>query len=519
MKLRDGKFTVAVIGAGGASVAFLHQLVAEIGRDQAESMRVVVFEARPQVGPGLAYQDDVQTALLNRNAETMSVSASDYSTFSAWLRWKAHHEDELKPVSAADLTSAYVPRATFGRFLSDFFQESCAAASKKGLEIEIIRHAVNTIRRGERYQIRHGDQVLYADSVLLAVGNTGPRDHYHLSGHARFISSPYPLKHNIVPLHTADSICIIGTGLTAVDIAVTLADKGYRGKIDMVSNTGHLPYVRGLQGAAHQLRYLTQAALANLSAAGTRKASLRSVFRLLRAELRAVGCCWRDLLDSHSLPVERLRKELAEAGQARLWQRVLAATNDVIEQAWHLLPGSDQQLVMKRYAHAWLARRAPMPAANARVLLSMIEAGQLRLLAGAPSFDRGEPGCLSATHAGDNTPQRYDYVINATGAAKWVQCEEDSPLIWQLLQDGYAVSDPLGGIRVDFATGALIDEDNEPDWNMRALGHITSGTYFFVSSLEMIARRAQHIAGHVLSSLAPHHKALAAGPARAPAMD
>jgi uncharacterized NAD(P)/FAD-binding protein YdhS len=454
MTFRDEKFTVAVIGAGGASVAFLHQLVAEIGRDQAASMRVVIFEARPQIGPGLAYQEDVGAALLNRNAETMSVSASDYSTFSAWLRWKAHHEDELKSVSSTDLTSAYVPRATFGRFLSDFFLESCAAAVKKGLEIRIVPCAADAIRRGERYQIRHGDQTLHADSVLLAVGNTGPRDHYQLAGHARFIASPYPLQRQIVPLRAANSICIIGSGLTAVDIAVTLADQGYRGKIDMVSHSGHLPFVRGLQGPPHQLRYLTPAALAALSQNGTRKASLRAVFRLLRSELRAVGCCWRALLDNHVAPVDRLREELAEAGQVRLWQRVLAATNDVIEQAWHLLPGSDQQLVMKRYARAWLARRAPMPAGNARVLLSMITAGQLRLLAGAPAFDRSASDSLSGRHAGDHAPQRYDYVINATGAAKWVECAEDSPLIWQLLQDGYAVTDPLGGIRVDFVLAA-----------------------------------------------------------------
>jgi uncharacterized NAD(P)/FAD-binding protein YdhS len=481
-------------------------------------MRVVVFEPRGQIGPGLAYQQDVGTALLNRNAETMSVSAQDYSTFSAWLRWKGHHEEELKSVSGADLTAAYVPRATFGRFLSDFFLESCAAALKKGLEIEIVPHSVEAIRRGERYQIRYADQTLLADSVLLAVGNTGSRDHYRLAGHPRFVAAPYPLSREVLPLAKANRICIIGSGLTAVDIAVTLAAHGYEGTIDMVSNSGHLPFVRGRQGAPHRLRYLTRAALLSLSGNGSRKSSLRAVFRLLRAELRAVGCCWRALLCEGAAPVERLRSELAAAGQSRPWQRVLAATNDVIELAWHVLTGSDQQLVMKRYARAWMARRAPMPASNASVLLGMIETGRLRLRAGAPSFDRSEPDSLRATFAPGDACS-YDHVINATGAAKWVEQAQDAPLIWQLLQDGYAVTDPLGGIRVDFATGAVIDEDNEPDWNMRALGHLTSGTYFFVSSLEMIARRAQHIASDVLSSLAPHHKALAAGPAAAPVLE
>lgn len=516
---RDEKFTVAVVGAGGASVAFLHQLVALIEPQQAACMRIVVFEPRGQIGAGLAYQDDVATALLNRNAETMSVSASDYSTFSAWLRWKAHHESALKSVSCTDLTGAYVPRATFGRFLCDFFGESCAAAHKKGLQIDVIAQGVDAIARGERYQIRYQGGTLFADSVLLAVGNTGARDHYRLRGHASFVASPYPLTRQVLPLGGASAICIIGTGLTAVDIAVTLATHGYRGKIDMVSNSGHLPFVRGLPGPAHQLSYLTKAALMQLSQNGTRKSSLRAVFRLLRAELRTAGSSWRDLLRSDATPVARLRHELGAATSVRPWQRVLSATNDVIELAWHSLPGADQQLVTKRYARAWMARRAPMPAENARILLAMIDAGQLQLIAGTPVFDRSDAACLRARFDGDSSWRRYDNVINATGAARSVEEEADSPLIWQLLRDGYAVNNPLGGIRIDFATGAVIDEDNEPDWNMRALGHITSGTYFFVSSLEMIARRAQQIAAQMLSSFAMHRPAMATGAATASVLD
>lgn len=508
----DQKFTVAVVGAGGASVAFLHRLVSTMDHAHAARLRLVVFEPREQIGPGLAYQADVETALLNRNAETMSVSASDFSTFSAWLRWKAHHEDELKSVSGADLAAAYVPRTVFGRFLSDFFRETCVAARNKGVEIEVMRCAVESIQRGERYRIVGGHGELLADWVLLAVGNIGARDHYRLEGHARFVASPYPLTRQVVPLRSARSVCIIGSGLTAVDIAVTLAAQGFGGRIDMVSISGHVPFVRGMQGQPHRLRHLTCAALERLTVGGTRKSSLRAVFRLLRAELRAVGCGWRELLFDRSTPVQRLSSEIAASVQVRPWQRVLAATNEVIEHAWHALPASDQQVVMRRFARAWMARRAPMPASNARTLMTMIEAGQLRLLAGAPSFDTGAPDSLRANHA-DGGVCRYDYVINATGAARWVERPQDSALIWQLLQDGTAVADQAGGIRVDFGTGAVIDNTNEPDWNMRALGHLTSGTYFFVSSLEMIARRAQHMADDLLSSLALHHDNLLAAPA------
>ncbi|PHV07351.1 hypothetical protein CSQ96_09055 [Janthinobacterium sp. BJB412] len=62
------------------------------------------------------------------------------------------------------------------------------------------------------------------------------------------------------------------------------------------------------------------------------------------------------------------------------------------------------------------------------------------------------------------------------------------PCAWQL-------------VLADYATGAVIDEGNEPDWNLRALGQVTNGTYFFVSSLEMIARQARQIADDLLSTL------------------
>ncbi|PHV07352.1 hypothetical protein CSQ96_09060 [Janthinobacterium sp. BJB412] len=139
--LEQQRFTIAVVGAGGACVAFLHHLVSSLTPPLAASLRVLVFEPRPCAGPGLAYQDDAETVLLNRVAETMSVSADDFSTFSAWLRWKAHHAEELRPVSAANLSATFVPRPVFGRFLADFFAETLASARHKGLAIEVVAAA------------------------------------------------------------------------------------------------------------------------------------------------------------------------------------------------------------------------------------------------------------------------------------------------------------------------------------------------------------------------------------------
>jgi uncharacterized NAD(P)/FAD-binding protein YdhS len=504
------EFTLAIIGGGGACVAFLHHFVASISAEQAQGMRIQVFEPRNSVGPGLAYHPDVDSLLLNRVAETMSVCARDFSTFSAWLRWKAHHAEELKAVSNTDLAEAFVPRAIFGRFLSDFFAETCAIARRKHLQIEVVQARVTAIDKDRRYRLSAAGTTYIADRVVLAVGNTGPRDHYGLDDHYRFIRSPYPISEQIAPTLIGQRICVIGSGLTAVDVVLSLQALGFTGQIDMISRSGRLPFVRGLPGPRHPLQFLTHAALEQLTQGGARQLALRSLLRLLRAELRAIHCDWRTLFRSDNDPLQHLHEEVAAATQRRDWQLVLAATNEVIEYAWNALDSADQQTITRHFAKDWLARRAPMPLANALKLKALIETGRLRLLAGDVRFEGQQEDLIKARYAATAETCEYDYVVNATGAAKWVECEQDSGVLWQLQQDGHALRDERGGLQVEFASGALLDRHRQPDPHLRLLGHMTSGTYFFVSSLEMIAKRARHMAEDLIRSLPPYLSAPAA---------
>lgn len=170
------RFTLAVIGGGAASVAFLHHLSNLITPSAAARLQVKVFEPRSLIGPGLAYQPDVDTALLNRAIETMSVSAADFSTFTSWVRWKSHHEPELHDLVRRDLSSTYVSRSLFGRYLQDFFNETLSTARRKGLSVDVVHREIRAISRNSRYRLAADDETYDADSVLIAVGNTGPRD-------------------------------------------------------------------------------------------------------------------------------------------------------------------------------------------------------------------------------------------------------------------------------------------------------------------------------------------------------
>lgn len=496
------RLTLAVVGGGAASVAFLHHLSNLITPSAATRLQIRVFEPRPLVGPGLAYQPDVESVLLNRAVETMSVSAADFSTFTSWVRWKSHHESELHELARRDLSSTYVSRPLFGRYLHDFFNETMWTARRKGLAIDVVHREVSQITRDTRYRLIADGEAYDADSVVIAVGNTGQRDHYGLAGHARYLHRPYPVAPALARLTGANRIAILGASLTAVDIAVSLYRMNSRTEIHMVSNTGMLPLVKGRQALPQPLRHLTAERLRALTADGRATISLRQLGRLIRAEFRAAGADWRALFSDHGDAVARLRDEIEQADHERAWQTILVATNDLVEFAWHALDTASQTCVLKRFARHWLACRAPMPVENARVLAQMIDEGRLKLVKTPIAFDRTDPHRLMPTIDGQPSGDAYDHVVNATGAARDVQEPDDSTLIWQMLSDGLASRDWRGGIRVDFDTGAVIDGDGEPDYQLRALGHITSGTYFFVSSLEMVAKRARRIAIDIASALA-----------------
>jgi uncharacterized NAD(P)/FAD-binding protein YdhS len=502
------RFTIGVVGGGAASVAFLHHLTNLIAPSVAQHIRIRLFESRPSVGPGLAYQHDVNSLLLNRAVETMSVSAGDFSTFASWMRWKAHHEDGLHEMTKQDLSATYLPRALFGRYLHDFFQETATVAQRKGLAIDIVPHEVRRITRDTRYQLVAGPDSYETDIVLLAIGNIGQRDIYRLSGHPCYLSQPYPLAPLLERLGKSKRVCILGASLTAVDVAVSLYNTNRDVEIHMVSPTGTLPYVKGRQVPHRSLRFITHDRLRALTADGTRKISLRTLGRLLRTEFRAVGTDWRELFARADNARVLLDDEIAHADRERPWQTVLVATNDIVEDAWHALDARGQFIVLERFARPWLARRAPMPLENARLLARMLDDGRLKLVKGPVMFDRTDPSYLAMTRVEATSSETYDCVINATGSARYVEGPDDSPLSWQLLQDGLASPDPRGGLRVDFDTGALLDSDGEPDWQFRVLGHLTSGTYFFVSSLEMIAKRARKIAADLASSLSEEDLAL-----------
>jgi uncharacterized NAD(P)/FAD-binding protein YdhS len=493
--------TLAIIGGGAACISLLYHLV-ELRADRpADMLKVLVFEKEHAVGPGLAYQEDAGDLILNRIADAMSISPTDPSMFSRWMVWKANFSREIRATTDGSFPDVYVPRQLFGRFLRDAFLEIQYTAADRGILVEVVHETVAGIERHPALRVHTESGSWVVEHVVLATGHTNPKDHYGLSRHDRYIHSAYPVRKHLEQLKSATAICILGASLTAIDVAVSLQSAGYRGRVDMLSKRGLLPYVKGSSYPAHVLGHLTVSALRRMTDGGKVKVNLREVFRLFRRELRSVDVDWKALFGAECCHAKvHLDAQIESAHEIRPWAPVFRALNGLVHDLWNALDEASQHLFQARFARRWMSIRTPIPVQNAIRLQAMMQTDQLRILSGHATFAPASCGRIQMTRQ-DGSKQLYDAVVNATGTAASVDEQVDSHLIWSLLQSGIAAQDTRGGIKVDFESGALISPTGSIEKNIRALGHVTSGTYFYVDSLDMISRQAQRIAASLMEEI------------------
>ncbi|CAE6868142.1 hypothetical protein R75461_08411 [Paraburkholderia nemoris] len=492
---------MAIIGGGAACISFLFHFVELHFRRATDTRKILVFEKERPVGPGLAYQEDHADLILNRVAETMSISPANSTLFAKWMVWKANYSREIHEATGGSFPDVYLPRRLFGRFLRDSFREIQNTAAEHGVVIEVIREAIVRIDRSPELRVHSRTGSWAAGNVVLATGHTNPKDHYGLSGHNRYIHSAYPVSDHLEKLRSASSICILGASLTAIDVAVSLQSADYRGRIDMLSRRGLLPYVKGNSYPPHVLQHLTELALKRITDDGISKVSLRSVLRLLRRELHSVGVSWK-MLFANEYPdaKDHLDAQIESAGEIRPWAPIFRAINGLVHDLWNSLDEASQHIFLRRFSRRWMSIRTPIPIQNAKRLQAMMRTGQLRVSSGPATFSVVPCGRLEMTRQ-DGSKRHYDAVVNATGTAASVDGPPDSELIWSLVQSGIAAADARGGVKVDFASGALISDTGAIDRSIRAVGHVTSGTYFYVDSLDMISRQAQRIAADLMENI------------------
>ncbi|GAA4374517.1 FAD/NAD(P)-binding protein [Hymenobacter koreensis] len=421
---------------------------------------VVLVEPRAAPGPGTAYSTERPEWLLNVRSTGLSAFNDEPNHFADWLA--ANH--------IPTCPQGFCPRQVFGRYVSELTAAVLQHPAPNGVRVEWRQQrAIGTdlkLADGASVTLADGTS-LPADAVVLALGNfppaspTKPDTEYR--NHPNYHGNPWA-PNALRSIGPNDSVLLIGTGLTAVDVLMALHTDGHRGAITAVSRHGHWP-VTHLQAPARPYPnyYATDVA------------HLRSVTQVLSAVRRRVasaaaeGYDWRSVLDA-------LRPDLG-----RIWA------------AWPLV---EQQRFMRHLAAMWSVRRHRNPPQNAATLAELLQSGRLTVQKGRVRHiePRGaEALAVQLRHNHDHTWLTANHVVLCTGPLMDYQQLAD-PLVASLRQSGHLVPDNMRlGICTD-EHGALLNQTGTPSNVLFTLGPSMRPMWFESTAVPELRNQAATLA-------------------------
>lgn len=499
--------SIAIIGCGASGVATLASLIESIKNSNYQKYKINIFEKNSNFGSGLAYQCDSDDLLMNMVSSTTSIFESRQTDFWEWAVDKGHQIDSSQVMSGSGISpDGYISRQFFGLYLKDRLHDAISDAKKINVSVKLVNHEVIDIKCKNKYfEVADcAEHVNRFDYVILCIGNIEPHDVFKLKGKSRYINNPYPTNRYAKGIGRNESVGIIGGQLTAADIAVVLAQQGHAGPIHFFTRGSNYPLVR----CANEKFELIHFNLENLQAIRSRQfgeISLRQALRLARKDFIRAGVRWNKFFNPVQQPYEDwIRHLLSKGGMYAEWQHFAVASDAVIGNYWDALSTSSKKLFMNKYHRLWMCKRVPLPVHTYLKIYSLLKAGILNHQTPLLGIEVKAPNkfVASISKAGSSEKSiqiECDWVINATGPARSIDGNAGSLLLKNLMQSGLIRVSPFGGIQVDYET-SMVKRDGDKVEKFYAIGHLTSGTYYFVSSLDMVSMGAKRVAHNVVNS-------------------
>jgi uncharacterized NAD(P)/FAD-binding protein YdhS len=200
-----------------------------------------------------------------------------------------------------------------------------------------------------------------------------------------------------------------------------------------------------------------------------------------------------------------VRREIAAAGGADSWRSVMDALRPFTAELWGSLRAADRQRFLRHLRPWWEVHRHRMAPAVADAIEDLVARGRLAVIAGRiKALAPDETGVTVALRrrGGDRDESlRVARIIDCSGP-QYDFARIDSALVRGLLANGTVRADPLGlGLAVT-RDGAVIDRWDVASRRIYALGPVTRGTFWEITSVPDIREQCWALAALLARRLA-----------------
>jgi uncharacterized NAD(P)/FAD-binding protein YdhS len=423
---------ILIVGGGFCGVALTHAL-ARLRWPQ--GVRIVVADRSGRFGRGAAYSTNHPSHLLNVPAGRMGALAEDESHFLAWLR-------ASDPTITGD---AFVPRSRYGDYLEHVFDEARRRAAP-GVKIEALGEQVTAIHEDRgRLQVQfESGRSTTVDRTVLAIGNLPPRNlevtRAALANDDAYVPDPWAPR-ALERITGAESVLLIGTGLTMVDVVLALHDARPETNFVAVSRHGLLPQ-------SHRDAPTRPIGLRPARALESWNGTASGLLRIVREEANVVE---RDGLD---------------------WRDVINGLRPITQALWYRMPPREQARFYRHVRPFWDTHRHRMSTRVSFKVDDMIASQQLSIVAGRIASCARDGGRVAVgVRRRDGQAAQYvvDAVVNCTGPCSDLSNVEDA-LVASLRERGAIVPDALGIGMHTHDDGAAIMRDGKKSPSIFTLG-------------------------------------------------
>jgi uncharacterized NAD(P)/FAD-binding protein YdhS len=465
---------IALVGIGVGGTLTLSRLAEQADRSWTGTALDIVD--RPQsLGRGSAFGTDIAAAAINTSQNRLDSLSPSLHSFRSWL--------EKSGSPSTDLDTTPMSRSVYGDYLAATLAKAIDRLRDCGVSVRFYPMHATSLRPQVDGMVVRGDaaELPPADIAVVAPGVWSPPP-----PRAHNIVEAYPLSGLRSRLGDQRSVAILGSGLTAVDVACALDDG--RTRVHMLSRSGTLPRVQveaTQRGSAPQ--HLTEDAV--ISGAVWSELTAKSVLALLDRELARFGLS-RTHIFSDAAHAAHWSDPLADPADIAC-HHTLSATNDALNTAFTLLPEPERILLREALGSKWFRYRVRVPLSRWRQLRAMQADGRLVVHGGVDAREGRLDDLLADLGA--------DRVIPALGQSS--NLSEGPELVADLAASGLVDYDDAGQGLVDAATCRALTPGGGTRDDLLLVGQVSAGSYFTVSALDVVVGQARRAAQTIADAI------------------
>lgn len=454
------QYDVILVGGGFSGTMVAVHLV----RAQA-NLRVALIDRGRTFGRGVAYGTIDPKHLLNVQADQMGAFPDDTGHFYRWLQT---HPENLAAAGIRELRAdAFIPRLVFGDYIQDLLRE---ARTLPGT-LDVIPDEIIELKQHPdgRFELTgKTGRKLETARVVLALGNFPPGEAKQNKKDERvwFMNNPYdPEIH--AKLAEPGDVLIIGTGLTSLDLLLTLDKTKPEGKIHLLSRRGLFPQPH--KKAAPYPVFLDPQNLPKTA---------RLLCRCVAWELRRA------------------------AAQGIDWRPVIDAIRPFNQAIWTNLPAAEQRRFLRHLQPLWDTHRHRC-APEIMAVKDRLEA-EGRLICHQGHIEGYDPleNEVEVTYRprGTNEVKKFcvRHVLSCTGPQADYRKLND-PLVQQLLAQDLLAPDPLRMGASTAAGGLIRNQAGEVINRLYTLGSTQKGRLYETIAVPELRGQAADLAARLLA--------------------